>query len=95
MASFSSSSSSLLKTIFLITILVIALFSGSSSATRPGKTFTVGREGSTESGIDCNMLRPKNMTAFRFRGQTFNFFPKGAPIPPSGPSKRHNSVPEN
>ncbi|KAF7808945.1 protein IDA [Senna tora] len=22
----------------------------------------------------------------------FNFFPKGVPIPPSGPSKRHNSV---
>ncbi|KAE8661391.1 Protein IDA [Hibiscus syriacus] len=29
---------------------------------------------------------------FVYQGHMFNFFPKGIPIPSSGPSKRHNSV---
>eukprot|EP01018_Ginkgo_biloba_P012491 Gb_29945 [translate_table: standard] len=33
----------------------------------------------------------KGFTAHRF-GYIFGFFPKGVPIPPSGPSKGHNSV---
>ncbi|PON49628.1 Protein IDA-LIKE [Trema orientale] len=85
----------LFKTLFLTTILVIALFTGSCSATRPAKTMTVEREVSPDSG-DYSKLRPrKSQTGFRFRGQTFNFFPKGTPVPPSGPSKRHNSAPQN
>ncbi|OAY31244.1 hypothetical protein MANES_14G096100v8 [Manihot esculenta] len=30
-------------------------------------------------------------TSFLYQSQMFNFLPKGVPIPPSGPSKRHNS----
>ncbi|KAG6579701.1 hypothetical protein SDJN03_24149, partial [Cucurbita argyrosperma subsp. sororia] len=35
---------------------------------------------------------PAPNTAFRFHHQVFSFLPKGTPIPPSAPSKRHNSV---
>ncbi|KAL4378770.1 hypothetical protein GQ457_02G018090 [Hibiscus cannabinus] len=35
----------------------------------------------------------KYETGFLYKGQMFNFFPKGIPIPPSAPSKTHNSLP--
>ena len=38
-----------------------------------------------------NPQEHKFKTSFQHGGQMFNFFPKGVPIPPSGPSKRHNS----
>ncbi|OMP06834.1 hypothetical protein COLO4_07854 [Corchorus olitorius] len=42
--------------------------------------------------LSMTSFRRKHETSFQYQGQMFNFFPKGTPIPPSGPSKRHNSV---
>ncbi|KAK8604450.1 hypothetical protein V6N13_099392 [Hibiscus sabdariffa] len=67
-------------------VFLIILVAGSSFATRPGKTMVVdGRD-------SLDTFPPKYETGFRYQAQMFNFFPKGIPIPPSGPSKRHNSV---
>ncbi|XXG83953.1 hypothetical protein AAC387_Pa10g1586 [Persea americana] len=30
--------------------------------------------------------------SFRLRAGEFNYLPRGVPVPPSGPSKRHNAV---
>ncbi|GAY63947.1 hypothetical protein CUMW_229720 [Citrus unshiu] len=82
MASSSSSSSKCLhiacKQIYLLFLIVIVLI-GSCEAARPGTTMD-----------SVNVKLHK--TSFRYKRQRFNFLPKGTPIPPSGPSKRHNSV---
>ncbi|GMN38840.1 hypothetical protein TIFTF001_008067 [Ficus carica] len=93
-----ASSSCSFKTLFLVmtTILVIAMFSGPCSAARLGKMAVAMKaetEAKTTSAPQNYKLLPQ--TGFLFRGQTFNFFPKGNPVPPSGPSKRHNSSPQN
>lgn len=36
-------------------------------------------------------IKGSKMHGFVYRDLAFSFFPKGSPIPPSGPSKRHNS----
>lgn len=69
------------STISLILVLFLLLI-GSCTATRPGVTITVNPK----------PLRGKDEMGFRYHGQIFSFFPKGTPVPPSGPSKRHNSV---
>ncbi|XVE53375.1 hypothetical protein DITRI_Ditri02bG0199200 [Diplodiscus trichospermus] len=68
-------------------IFLIMLLAGSCSATRPGATLVVDNN-----KVSMTSFRRKYETGFRFHGQMFNFFPKGTPLPPSGPSKRHNSV---
>ncbi|MBA0718278.1 hypothetical protein Golax_006033 [Gossypium laxum] len=73
--------SNIIYVVFLITLLA-----GSSFATRPGKTIIV------DDTVSMTVFPRKYETGFRYQGQMFNFFPKGIPIPPSGPSKRHNSV---
>ncbi|KGN52035.1 hypothetical protein Csa_008746 [Cucumis sativus] len=78
-----SSSSQTSIPIFIL-LLLLLLLSGLSSATRPGKTMEF-----TEMNPD---MSNSYKTAFRYGGQTFSFLPKGVPIPPSGPSDRHNSV---
>ncbi|KAG6601760.1 hypothetical protein SDJN03_06993, partial [Cucurbita argyrosperma subsp. sororia] len=35
---------------------------------------------------------PTPNAAIQFQRQFFSFLPRGVPIPPSAPSKRHNSV---
>ncbi|XVE91360.1 hypothetical protein REPUB_Repub01dG0002900 [Reevesia pubescens] len=62
------------------------LLAGSSFATRPGRTMMV------DGRVSMTTFGRKHETSFQYQGQMFNFFPKGIPIPPSGPSKRHNSV---
>jgi len=61
-------------------ILVVFLLIASCTATRPG------------AAIPVKPHRGKDEMGFRYRAQIFGFFPKGTPVPPSGPSKRHNSV---
>ncbi|KAK5776968.1 hypothetical protein PVK06_044933 [Gossypium arboreum] len=73
--------SNIIYVVFLITLLA-----GSSFATRPGKTIIV------DDTVSMTVFPRMYETGFRYQGQMFNFFPKGIPIPPSGPSKRHNSV---
>ncbi|XWS23288.1 hypothetical protein CRYUN_Cryun29cG0108700 [Craigia yunnanensis] len=67
-------------------IFLIMLLAGSSFATRPGTTMIV------DDTVSMTTFRRKHKMGFQYQGQMFNFFPKGTPIPPSGPSKRHNSV---
>ncbi|GMJ05718.1 inflorescence deficient in abscission (IDA)-like 1 [Hibiscus trionum] len=67
-------------------VFLITLLAGSCFATRPGKTMVV------DGRVSSVTFPRKYETGFRYQGQMFNFFPKGIPIPPSGPSKRHNSV---
>lgn len=84
-AASSSSSSSVSLRIsfyFLFVLLLTPLLSRSDVEARP-----MTQESRPEP--------TKPQTSFRYRGQTFGYLPKGSPVPPSGPSKRHNSVPNN
>ncbi|KAM7464390.1 hypothetical protein LguiA_032511 [Lonicera macranthoides] len=92
MASLSSSSKPLHFSWHVFSILFLAfLLLSSSAATRPGRTLM-------EDSVTA-VLRHQLKERSRFQGMVFNVLPKGTPIPPSGPSKRHNSVvnssPEN
>ncbi|PRQ40450.1 hypothetical protein RchiOBHm_Chr4g0436131 [Rosa chinensis] len=92
-SSSSSSSSSCSKSKYLSFLFLVLLLIGSCAATRQGKTLV-----DHDQRVYMNMEHTKELnlkkhqTAFRFRGEIFSFFPKGSPVPPSGPSKRHNSV---
>ncbi|KAJ0095110.1 hypothetical protein Patl1_16529 [Pistacia atlantica] len=66
------------KTIYFV-FLILVLIIGSCSAIRPHPTMFAG-----------NFI--KYETGFEIQDRIFNFLPKGTPIPPSGPSKRHNAV---
>ncbi|KAG2665297.1 hypothetical protein I3843_15G001500 [Carya illinoinensis] len=81
-SSFSSKSSNLRRNTLCL-ILVFLVINGSCTATRPGVTIMVD---------STRTLKEKHRTAFQYHGQVFSFFPKGTPLSPSGPSKRHNSV---
>jgi len=72
------------KAFFLAILLVYLLLVGSCTAIRTGATMRLNES--------SELLRPKQQPRFPYRGLVFNFLPKGVPIPPSGPSKRHNSV---
>ncbi|EOY02178.1 Membrane lipoprotein, putative [Theobroma cacao] len=74
-----------LSNIIYVSFLIM-LLAGSSFATRPGATMII------DDKVSMATLRRRHETSFQYQGQMFNFFPKGTPIPPSGPSKRHNSV---
>lgn len=80
------------KYLSLLLLLVLVLI-GSCAATRQGKMMVDHDQRvymNMEHTEELNLS--KHHTGFRFRGQIFSFFPKGSPIPSSGPSKRHNSV---
>lgn len=77
------------KPIFLAFLFLIAI--GSCTATRAGRMMMVEEEESMNKWTEMNPQEHKFKTSFQQGGQMFNFFPKGVPIPPSGPSKRHNS----
>ncbi|KAE8663732.1 Detected protein of unknown function [Hibiscus syriacus] len=71
-------------------VILIILVAGSSFATRPGKTVIV------DDRVSMPSTFPRKYEAgFQHGGKMFNFFPKGIPIPPSAPSKRHNSFVES
>ncbi|GMY18640.1 protein ida [Fagus crenata] len=75
----------------LILVIFISLLLASCTATRPGVMVTVERKTSMNSEY-MKPLPVKHEKGFQYHGQVFSFFPKGTPVPPSGPSKRHNSV---
>ncbi|KAK7279579.1 hypothetical protein RJT34_24632 [Clitoria ternatea] len=68
----------------LAILIVYLLLVGSCTAIRTGATMKLNESSET--------LRRKRQPSLPYKGLVFNFFPKGVPIPPSGPSKRHNSV---
>ncbi|KAI4357882.1 hypothetical protein L6164_001801 [Bauhinia variegata] len=75
--------------VFCLFLLLGLLLSGSCSAIRTGATLRMLNEdvsGQTE------LRYRKHKMGFPYKSLVFNFFPKGSPVPPSGPSKRHNSV---
>ncbi|PIA63469.1 hypothetical protein AQUCO_00201071v1 [Aquilegia coerulea] len=75
--------------------LVLFILPWSCTSTRSGGTMIV------DDVENSKLLHKENKLHVGVRYQTlvFNFFPKGNPIPPSGPSKRHNnfvnSIPRN
>ncbi|KAJ4831457.1 hypothetical protein Tsubulata_051182 [Turnera subulata] len=87
---------------YLVFFLVMSLLLGSGDASRPGvmiKNRPVEQPGSIRSSSSSsseNVEKPHDRklyeTGFLLNGHMFNFLPKGSPVPPSGPSKRHNSV---
>ncbi|KAK2635889.1 hypothetical protein Ddye_030681 [Dipteronia dyeriana] len=80
------------KTIYFLSFILLLII-GSCTATRPGSTmFVEDKQKQPLDSENTKTHRRRFETGFRFQGQMFNFFPKGTPIPPSGPSKRHNSV---
>ncbi|KAL2324863.1 hypothetical protein Fmac_023921 [Flemingia macrophylla] len=72
------------KAFSLAIVFVYFLLVGSCTAIRTGTTLRLN--GTSE------LLRPNHQQRFPHKGFVFNFFPKGVPIPPSGPSRRHNSL---
>ncbi|KAG2370543.1 uncharacterized protein HKW66_Vig0177110 [Vigna angularis] len=70
------------KTLSLLLLLLFLylLLLGSSDAIRAGQTMKLNQRHHTNQQGDLP-----------YHTMVFNFFPKG-PVPPSAPSKRHNSV---
>ncbi|KAK7407608.1 hypothetical protein VNO78_09561 [Psophocarpus tetragonolobus] len=84
MANYSHSSKSLrlpCKTLSLVLFFVYLLLFGSCVAIRTSQTMMLNER--------REFLKGKH--SFPYKSMAFNFFPKGS-VPPSGPSKRHNSV---
>ncbi|KAF3959200.1 hypothetical protein CMV_015967 [Castanea mollissima] len=75
------------RVIFFFFLLLV----GSCTATRPGVMVMVHRKPSVNSE-HMKTLPEKHQTGFRHHDQIFGYFPRGTPVPPSGPSKGHNSV---
>ncbi|OWM89396.1 hypothetical protein CDL15_Pgr024144 [Punica granatum] len=85
MASFSSSSKSrhgLWKILACILLAILILFPGPSAAAYSNRKMAVDQ-------VPDNY---GHKTGFRYQGRVFNFLPKGTQVPPSGPSKRHNTI---
>ncbi|KAE9619321.1 hypothetical protein Lal_00047495 [Lupinus albus] len=72
------------KTFYIVLILVYLLLVSSCTGIRT--RVTLRQSESTK------LLRRKPQPDFQPRGLVFNFFPKGIPVPPSGPSCRHNAM---
>ncbi|EEF37996.1 conserved hypothetical protein [Ricinus communis] len=74
---------------FIFSVLAV---SSCVNAARPGVTLMVDKRVLMQSETTKPDHRKLYDTSFMYRNQMFNFLPKGVPIPPSGPSKRHNSI---
>ncbi|KAL2347490.1 hypothetical protein Fmac_001490 [Flemingia macrophylla] len=89
MANYQYSSKSLhlpCKTLSLVLFFVYLLLVGPCVAIRTGQTMSLNER------REVQLLKGKhNQPSFPYQSMVFNFFPKG-PVPPSGPSKRHNAV---
>ncbi|CAL1408339.1 unnamed protein product [Linum trigynum] len=87
-----ATSSSCSSPVYAGAAITLFLLVASCSATRPGAVLIMKEGPQSPDG------RKLYLTAFQYEGQAaaaaaaFNFLPKGVPIPPSGPSKRHNSI---
>ncbi|KAL1551215.1 putative membrane lipoprotein [Salvia divinorum] len=88
MATFASSSSSFRSLIFVALLLINTW--GSCIAMRPGRSVSIVKEnGHSSMGLNYfQELRSEEKLHFAK-------LVKGVPIPPSGPSKRHNSLPQD
>ncbi|XP_057963031.1 protein IDA [Malania oleifera] len=87
---------------FLPLLLLLITSNHCAAAGRPEKAGTPAQEGGSANpaAVHLKLYQHRKLgMASPYRGTVFNFFPKGSPIPPSGPSKRHNSeedsAPEN
>ncbi|KAJ6899403.1 hypothetical protein NC652_025769 [Populus alba x Populus x berolinensis] len=94
MASLSSSFQAKHLSFVSITCLlfIIFLLVTSCSATRPGATLMGDVKDTLKESENAKPYRRLYETSFGHRNHVFNFLPKGVPVPPSGPSKRHNSI---
>ncbi|KAL1564904.1 putative membrane lipoprotein [Salvia divinorum] len=99
--SYSSPSSSSFRTlrrssrmnlsVIFIALLLINTWS-SCTAARPGRSILTVKE-RDHSSMALNYFQEKEK--LRNEGLYFSKLPKGVPIPPSAPSKRHNSLPQD
>lgn len=88
MASFSSySSSSSFRTLIFIALILINTWSSCI-----GRAILIVKE-SDHSSLASNYFQEKAKR--RSEELYFAKLPKGVPIPPSGPSKNHNSLPQD
>ncbi|KAI3423484.1 uncharacterized protein J3R85_010980 [Psidium guajava] len=83
-----SKSRTLLSKLLRVSVLILLLATPCSAA-RLGMATTRASQIAVNSDLPRH---PEGVTSFRHRGRVFNYFPKGSPVPPSGPSKRHNDV---
>ncbi|KAL8531607.1 hypothetical protein ACS0TY_008270 [Phlomoides rotata] len=86
------------KTTILCTLLLIFLVSNSCvNAIRPGRMTmrTMKQLEEDVSAMALRLLRDDKQKLTPADRLVFTKLPKGVPIPPSAPSKRHNSEPED
>nr|DAD35218.1 TPA_asm: hypothetical protein HUJ06_005858 [Nelumbo nucifera] len=89
-SSVSSTSSSQPAYLISCCLLLLLLLSGFCTASRLGRMMNL--DGSSTNPENSVPRRQTYQRSFHFQGEFFNFFPKGTRVPPSGPSKRHNSA---
>ncbi|ESQ32923.1 hypothetical protein EUTSA_v10005200mg [Eutrema salsugineum] len=82
------------KTMFMTVyfLMFLLVFSSCNAAAKMGPIKV------SEIKIVQTRSRPSRhefMEGFRFKGRVFHFWSKRVLVPPSGPSKRHNSVVNN
>ncbi|KAK4773908.1 hypothetical protein SAY87_028927 [Trapa incisa] len=80
-------------------VVIMLVLTGSTSvlAARPGSKASMVYPFPIKP--DDQMMRDQQeqhqaqpLKSFRYGGRAFGFLPKGSKVPPSGPSKRHNSA---
>ncbi|XAR55855.1 hypothetical protein NMG60_11036075 [Bertholletia excelsa] len=71
----------------MVVVFFILLLLGSCGATRPG--CMMGPVGES-SNVPEPVPERKQEPGYRGEALVLNMLPKGTPIPPSGPSQRHN-----
>ncbi|KAJ7943227.1 Protein IDA-LIKE [Quillaja saponaria] len=76
---------------YIVLLLILILSIGSCTATRPGTSMMmISEKVSLNSHDQTKFHRRKHGSSYK--DMVFNLLPKGTQVPPSGPSKRHNSV---
>ncbi|KAI3452975.1 hypothetical protein Pfo_009638, partial [Paulownia fortunei] len=79
----------------IISVVFIGFFLlNSCVAIRPGRTMMMVMKENDVSAMALKYFQ-ENKEKLPADGLYFTRLPKGVPIPPSGPSKRHNSSPQN
>ncbi|KMT08438.1 hypothetical protein BVRB_6g141150 [Beta vulgaris subsp. vulgaris] len=84
-----TSSTSKHKQLHLVITIFVILIISSCAAARTANMMVASPRTTTHSFVLKHLRRTHDTVARRL---VFNFLPKGRRIPPSGPSKRHNSV---
>ncbi|KAI5678700.1 hypothetical protein M9H77_09650 [Catharanthus roseus] len=90
---FLPSSSSSSWRIFYICFIAFILLNGSCFESRPVAVEKKGSSAVTVTVTPLELLKIYQENHKHRKGfMVFNVLPKGTPVPPSGPSKRHNSL---